>query len=164
MTVKVTIIAACDKNRGIGLKGQMPWHIPQEFKHFKETTENHIVIMGRKTYESIPGGEGLKNRLNIVVSSSLDTIASGIIMPSPEKAYRDAYALAHAFGRDIFIIGGYQIFTQMESVATDMIISEIDGVYDVDTYLPDFKDTWVEDTSKQKTVDNQFTVKYFSKK
>ena len=95
-----SIISAVGKNREIGKKGGLIWHLPGDMKYFKEKTMNHKVLMGRKTFESIPGGKGLPGRENIVLSrknGDADEIIRGLATASEE----------------IFIIGGGSIYEKI---------------------------------------------------
>jgi dihydrofolate reductase len=104
------LVVAMNMNGCIGSNNTIPWHLPEDLKHFKELTENNIVIMGRKTFESLPNGP-LKNRLNIVISSHVDktynypnVIVSNMIDVFDHiKKYRDIYS-------KVFIIGGSQMY------------------------------------------------------
>ncbi len=101
----ITVIAARSRNRVIGKDGQIPWHIPADLKRFKELTTGNVVIMGRKTYESI--GKPLPNRVNIVVSSSLATAPEDVWTVSN---FEKALEVASDWNKPIFIIGGQQIY------------------------------------------------------
>ena len=109
---KVSLIVAVDENRGIGKNGKMPWHIPADLKRFKELTIGNIVIMGRKTFESI--GSPLPHRLNIIITRDSSFKASGVIVAnSLEEALRQAQGkLSESVDSEIFIIGGGQIFKE----------------------------------------------------
>ena len=104
------LIVAMDINGCIGKNNKIPWYLPEDLKHFREITENSIVIMGRKTFESLPNGP-LKNRLNIVISSKLDhtynypnvIVTDMIDVFNIIEKYRKKYL-------KVFIIGGSQIY------------------------------------------------------
>lgn len=129
----ITIVAAHDKNRVIGNDGQMPWHLPTELKRFKELTTGHAVIMGRKTFDSI--GKPLPNRLNIVVSKSIEPSESPnlFFVNSLDKALK----AANGHGK-IFVIGGGQIYQQALDIADELILTEIDAEFAGDAYFPQF--------------------------
>ncbi|MCL4387084.1 dihydrofolate reductase, partial [Patescibacteria group bacterium] len=133
---KISLIVAVDQNRGIGKSGKMPWYIPADFKRFKEITMGHPVIMGRKTFESIPGP--LPGRTNIVISRNhfeqKDSIAANSLEQAIEKA-------KNAPGSDeIFVIGGGQIFQEAINIADKIYLTLIKQSFDVDTYFPDYSD------------------------
>lgn len=125
------LIAAMDKNRLIGKGGKMPWHIPQDLKLFKEMTSGHIIVMGRKTYESI--GKPLPNRVNIIISRKPLEIDGCIVFDSILKAIR------YGEGQDkkLFFIGGADIYSQVANIISYMYISKIKDEYEGDTYFPD---------------------------
>src|SRR3954453_14410283 len=82
---RITFIVAIDRKRGIGIRNQLPWHLPEDLAHFKRTTTGHPIIMGRKTFESI--GRPLPNRRNIVVTRNPDWQAAGVeTAASPHEA------------------------------------------------------------------------------
>ncbi len=117
MTVK--LIVACNYDLGIGYKGKLPWHCPEDLEHFKEATKGHTVIMGRKTYESLPCyPKGLPFRDNIIVSDTLemktdwDKGFSTVVMNLEEvKAHIEKNK---GYDQDIFIIGGKSIYEQLD--------------------------------------------------
>ena len=99
---RITLIAAMGRNRAIGLEGAMPWHLPRELRHFKETTMGKPIVMGRKTWESI--GRVLPGRQNIVVTRNPDYVAEGCDVTGSLEG-----AVARASGREVMIIGGGQL-------------------------------------------------------
>ena len=107
---KIQMIVACDLNGAIGFDNKLPWHLPKDLAHFKRTTLNHTVIMGRKTYESI--GRPLPKRQNLVLSKSK---TGSIYCNSLSEALSKATS-------DIFIIGGSEIYQQsLKSLKIDSI-------------------------------------------
>ena len=128
----VTIIAAMTDQFVIGKGNTLPWHIPDEFKHFKEATRGHPIIMGRKTFESI--GRPLPNRQNIVVSSSFPA-QEGIEVCA---TIPEALACAKKYNSEPFIIGGGTIYKQALPFTDRMIISRIKKQYPGDVFFPEF--------------------------
>ncbi len=126
----ITIIAAIAKNGVIGKNGVIPWHFSKDLQNFKRLTRGNIVIMGRKTFESI--GKPLPNRTNIVVSSTLKTVP-GIIIRS---SFQGALHLAQKVGREIFIIGGASLYELAIPLADRMILTHIPQDYEGDTFFP----------------------------
>lgn len=125
------------KDRVIGKDGTLPWHLSEDLKLFKAHTSGNIVIMGRKTFDSI--GRPLPNRRNIVVSKSIqeDEKAAGVeYFPDLDHALA---AAQEGDGR-IFIIGGASIYHQMIERADRLYISLVDGDFEGDTYFPEIKD------------------------
>ena len=128
-------IVAVDKNYGIGYNNDLLFHIPEDMKFFRKTTTNNVVVMGRKTFESM-GSKPLKNRTNIVITSRLDLknnldIFSGSIeeMDRIIKEYSD---------HDIYIIGGSSIYKHYIDKCDELLITIYDREYEnVDTYFQD---------------------------
>ncbi|MEX1112288.1 MAG: dihydrofolate reductase [Candidatus Andersenbacteria bacterium] len=113
----IAIIAALDANGVIGHNNSIPWDIPEERKLFRKLTTGNVVVMGRKTFESI--GKPLPDRINIVVSRTVSSIPGTEVYPSLEQALE----AAKSYQKDIFIIGGAQIYEQA------LEISEVDTMY-----------------------------------
>lgn len=133
-----------DRERGIGKNNDLMWHLPADMQFFKETTTGHIVVMGRKNYESIPERfRPLPNRENVVLTRSLDYVAEGC---------RIFYSLESVFEhyepeeeRTVFIIGGGQIYEEAlnSGKVTEMYITHVDGTFDADTFFPEIdEDEW----------------------
>lgn len=134
---EINVIVAMTKDRVIGKDGTLPWHLSEDLKLFKAHTTGNIVIMGRKTFDSI--GRPLPNRRNIVVSKSIreDEKAAGVeYFPDLDHALA---AAQEGEGR-IFIIGGASIYHQMIEKADRLYISLVDGDFEGDTYFPEIKD------------------------
>ena len=134
---EINIIVAMTESRVIGRNGTLPWHLSEDLKLFKTHTTGNIIIMGRKTFDSI--GRPLPNRRNIVVSSSIpeDKKVPGVeYFPDLEHALD---AAQRGEGK-IFIIGGASIYHQMIDRADRLYISLVEGSYDGDTFFPEVKD------------------------
>lgn len=122
-------ILACDAKWGIGRDNSIPWYCPEDFKHFKETTYKQIVIMGRKTFESI--GKPLPGRVTIVLTRNMQLTAQGVIVTSsPENAMWTARALADSIDTGgertkIFICGGAEIYKAMHRWVDRYIVTRI---------------------------------------
>ncbi len=136
---RIIISAMTRKNHIIGKNNWLPWNIPEELNHFRKITENGIVIMGRKTYDSI--GRPMPKRRNIIVSQSTDHIDKVEVAPTVEKALD----MAKKANKPIFIIGGAQIYKYAldNKLVDKMYISYIKKEYDGDTTFPHFdEDEW----------------------
>lgn len=132
----VSIIAAIDKNRALGKDNKLLWQIPEDMKWFKTHTSGHPVVMGRKTYESI--GRALPNRLNIVVTRNHSFIAPGCtIVPNLEKGIDIA---RQNDKNEVFIIGGGTLYEQALPFADRLYLTIVDGLYDADTFFPEYND------------------------
>lgn len=144
--MEITIVAAVSKNGVIGKGGKLPWSLPTDLQHFKKLTEDGIVIMGRKTYESI-GSKPLPKRYNIVVSSSMSRInlhKNLSVVPTLDQALW----LAQEDYSEAFIIGGEGIYKEAFPMATKMIITHVDTIVrGGDAFLPfiNTKIHWMED-------------------
>src|SRR5687767_6625673 len=131
---RLELIAAMASNRVIGRGGQLPWHLPDDLKRFKQLTLGHAIIMGRNTYASI--GRPLPGRQNIVVSSTLETPphpAIGLV-----GSLDDAVALAGRSPSPAFIIGGAALYDAALPRVAVMHLTELDEPVDGDTFFPQF--------------------------
>lgn len=127
----IALIAAYAKNMVIGNNGRIPWNIQGEQKRFKELTTGNVVIMGRRTFEEI--GKPLPNRTTIVVSSTKEFTAENCFTV---KSLQEAINLAG--NRDIYISGGARLYEESLPIVEKMYITEIDKVFEGDTYFPKF--------------------------
>ena len=152
----VIIIAALDSNRVVGKNNKLPWHIPEDFKHFKRTTLNHPVVMGRKTFESI-GSRPLPHRPHVIVSRTMPKSDQVEVSRSLEEAIR----LAQTYGEDVFICGGVEIYKQAIPLSDQMILSHIDGQHDGAAYFPNFELSEWEITKKD--VHPGFAIVYYTR-
>lgn len=138
---KVTIIAAMDNKRGIGIENRLPWRIPEDLEHFKYTTFGEVVIMGRKTLESM--GRPLPNRIDIVLTRGPDLPPHPDMSCAPSleeaiKGVRRSYP-----NKQIFVIGGAEVYKQALTLADRMVLTHVDGVVECDTFFPEFNsDHW----------------------
>lgn len=134
---KIIIIAAVDQNMGIGYKNKLLFKVREDLKRFKELTTNRTVLMGRKTFESLPNG-ALPNRRNIVLSSNPDYRCEGAeVFNTLDEALKHC-----ADDESVFIIGGGEVYKQALPLADEMYLTAINKASDnVDTYFPkiDFK-------------------------
>ena len=148
------LIAAQSKNRVIGKENKLLWSLPADMKHFRDTTKGSVVIMGRKTYESI--GRPLPNRINIVISSNKNLLIDGcIVVDSIKKAIRKAGS-----NSDVFIIGGGEIYKQCMPLADKIILTEIDKEFEGDAYFPEIDKSWVKVSKKDFTPDEKNEYSY----
>ena len=132
------IIAAISEKGVIGKDGDIPWHYPEDLKHFREKTTGNSVIMGRKTFFSLPENfRPLPDRKNIVLSRSNPDLPENV-----EKAgsLEEAWQIAEGYGRKAFIIGGANVYSQAMDEADRLVLTEIHEEYDGDTYFPDWNE------------------------
>ena len=130
----MNLIAAVDKNWGLGHDGQLLVRIPEDLKRFRALTLGKVVVMGRKTLESLPGGKPLDQRTNIVLSRSLSLSKQGIIHCTSMRVLRQV--LADYREEDIFIIGGAQIYSQLLPYCRHAYITKIEKEFSADVFLP----------------------------
>jgi dihydrofolate reductase len=133
---RVYLVAAVAANGVIGAGNRMPWHLPEDLKHFKALTLGHPVVMGRKTFESIVASTGrpLPGRENIVVSR-----AQGLEIPGVSIASSVEGALALCVGEPVvFVIGGGEIYKAALPLADGLVMTEIGKDYAGDTRFPDW--------------------------
>ena len=134
----IIIIAALDEDRAIGKDNKLLWHLPEDMKYFRETTSGATVLMGRKTFQSI--GKPLPNRNNIVISRIMkereDVDVCKSIIEGLEKA--------KSYKKDVYIIGGEEIYKQTMKYADLMMLSHVKGKHDGDAFFPAFGDEWRE--------------------
>lgn len=131
----ISLIAALAKNRVIGKNNDLPWRLPDDMKYFMETTKGHCVIMGRKNYDSLPHKfRPLANRTNIVVTRQQNFEAAGcIVVHSMEDALKEALKQKE---KEVFVMGGAEIYAQALEVANRLYLTEIDAEIDGDTFFP----------------------------
>lgn len=139
----ITHIAAMAKNRVIGTDGDLPWDLPEDMKFFREKTSGHMIVMGRKTYESFP--KPLKNRLHIVITRQKDYKAAEDVKvcSSIDEALDFCSKQTKRWGNEVFIIGGGQIYKQTLDHAHKLYITEIDKDFEGDTKYPEFESDFV---------------------
>jgi len=140
MPVSLTLIAAMDRNRLIGRDNALPWRLPADLRHFKKNTLK-IVLMGRKTWESLPGP--LPERDCLVLSRNADYVADGAQVVTSVDAAR-AYAEAQG-ANELIIMGGENLYAQLIGQAQKLILTEVNDAFEGDAWFPAFaKADWQE--------------------
>lgn len=129
-------IVAADMHKGIGKNGDLLIHIKADMKRFRELTENRVVIMGRKTLESLPNGKPLKNRTNVVLTRNLDYHPEGCIVVHSIDEIKNGI-LKNFNSKDIFVIGGGEIYKQLLSLCDTVYMTYLDRIFDADTFFPE---------------------------
>lgn len=132
----ISFLVAMDRERGIGIRNQLPWRLPADLKHFRDTTMGHAILMGRKTFESI--GKPLPGRRNVVLTRNTDYQPEGVtVVHSAEEAFQ-------LFGKEgpgdsdiLYVIGGAEVFNQLMAGADQLVVTHIDEVFEADTYFPE---------------------------
>lgn len=131
----MNIIVNADKNWAIGKNNSLLVRIPADMKYFRQMTEGNIVVMGRKTLESFPGGQPLKNRVNVVLTTDKNyKVKDTVIVHSVEEMVEE---LKKYNSEDVYVIGGESIYRQLLPYCTKAYVTKIDHAYDADTYFPD---------------------------
>ncbi len=126
------MIAAMGQNRGIGLKGELLWHLPDDLKFFKQQTLGCPIIMGRKTYDSI--GKPLPGRRNIVLTRNEDFHSQGVEV---FRSLQDAIAACLSSDK-IFIAGGAEIYTQALPMADSLVLTHVHHSLEADAFFPEW--------------------------
>ena len=138
MLPSLTLIASRDTNGVIGREGKLPWRLRDDLRWFKRVTFDHVVVMGRKTWEGLPY-RPLRNRYNIVISKQYFQVPSGELCQTVEKAIERASEVSRIMGRDeYFGIGGESIYKQLISKASSMLVTEVNTNTEGDATFPLF--------------------------
>ena len=153
---KINLVVAHDNNNGIGKDNKLPWHLPSELKHFKETTLGKTILMGRKTYESIPakfrplpkrttvcfsrvvkgGILWIDNDTHVMNARDLEEVLQGF------KAAEGRYLFV--YDKEIFVVGGASIYEQALPYADKIIATQVHAEFDCDSYFPTLSsEDWV---------------------
>lgn len=164
MNRSISLIAAISENGVIGRNNELPWSLPDDFKHFRKTTLGHCLVMGRRTFESI-GSEPLDGRRNIVVSRrGLDHCPEGVIeTDSVEKA------IAQCGEEEIYIGGGEGIFAETLPLADRLVLTRVHAIVSGDTHFPEINfSAWDLESSRRHPADERneypFTIEIWNRR
>ncbi len=150
MSARICAVVAIGKNRELGKKDKLLWHIPDDLKRFKEITRGHPVIIGRKTFESIlgyTGGKPLPERTNIVVTHDANWKYEGVLVAgSLEVAIEKARELDE---KEIHIGGGAQIYEQALPLIDKLYLTIIDDSKEADTFFPPYQKEFTKKTFEE---------------
>ncbi len=157
--MEIILIVAMARNRVIGRKNKIPWHIPEEMHHFKTTTMGHAVIMGRKTFESM--GKALPGRFNVVLTRNPD-----LHFPGCKTARNFEEGLRCCQGLEkVFIIGGRTIYQESIATADTILLSVLDAEYEGDTFFPAIPETLFSQVSEKRIgQQHPFTLFVYKRK
>ena len=136
----LSAIAAMAKNRIIGVNNTLPWSIPEDMKFFRDKTKGHIMIMGRKTFDSF-GGKTLSGRLHIVITRNADfkfDHPDVMIVRSLDEAVTRAESHTAQYGDEVFVIGGGEIYRQALPILKRIYLTVINQDYPGDAKFPEF--------------------------
>ncbi|WP_010177430.1 dihydrofolate reductase [Aquimarina agarilytica] len=139
----IILIAAAAENNALGKDNDLLWHLPDDFKRFKKLTSGHPIIMGRKTFESLPGM--LPKRTHIIITRQDDYFKEGCLIAN---SLEQAVELAGTSAK-IFIIGGGEIYTQSLKIADSIELTRVHANFEADTFFPEI------DTEQWELVDNE---------
>lgn len=155
--MKLSIIACIGKNLELGKGNDLVFHIKDDMKYFKEVTLNHIVVMGRKTFESLPGL--LKDRKNVVITKSNKEFPEGVETYSSIEEFMEKYK---DYQDEIFVIGGASIYKQFLDYCDKLYLTEVDKEIDADVFFPKFDknnyDKEIVKSGEDKTLKYNFTI------
>ncbi|MHC1722661.1 MAG: dihydrofolate reductase [Aminipila sp.] len=154
------IIVAADNNWGIGKNNNLLTHIPNDLKYFKEKTLGKVVVMGRKTLESLPGQKPLPGRTNIVLSSNKEYTADCTVCHSEEELFK---VLEQYDSNDVHIIGGQKVYADMLEKCDTYFVTKILDTFDADKHFEnldkrqDVELVWESDLQEHKNLQYKFT-------
>ena len=158
----ISIIAAAAENGTIGLNGAIPWDIPQDRKYFRMITTGGIVVMGRKTYESI--GFPLPERFNIIISRKDSFSGENICSAASIKESLEIISeISDKYPKGIFICGGGQLYKEFLPLAERIYLTEIYENYEGDTFFPEFDKDIFKLTSRKKHPEKGFDFCVYDK-
>ena len=144
---RLNLIVAMARNRVIGIDNTLPWHLPEDLKHFKHLTMGHHIVMGRKTYDSI--GRPLPGRTTVIVSRDPDYAMAGCLVA---HTLDEAVRLC-ADDDQAFFVGGSSLYEQALPLAERLYITEIQADYEGDAHFPEFDPGLWRETARESHVD-----------
>lgn len=138
--MKISLVAAIAENNAIGKNNDLLWNLPADFKHFKETTSGHFILMGRKTFESFP--KPLPNRTHLIITRQKS-------YPVPDNCFaftsiRDALKFAKQQNQEtVYVIGGGEIYKETMSIANELVVTHVNAEFDdADAFFPEIISDW----------------------
>jgi len=155
----ISHVVALSNNNVIGVDNDLPWNLKTDLSHFKKYTTNKIIVMGRKTYESI--GRPLPNRVNYIVSNTIKDLDGASIFKSTEEALESAKEVCDKDNNydEIVIIGGGYLFRDTLSISNKLVLTNVDCDIEGDVFYPEINlDEWKEIKSEnfKKDLDNDY--------
>ena len=166
MTKKIVAIWAQDEKGVIGKEDRLPWHLPAELQHFKETTLNHAILMGRVTFDGM-GRRLLPKRQTLILTRNSEEVIDGALVFQDVESVLAWY---HHQDKNLYILGGKQIFQLFESYLDEIIVTQIHAQVEGDTYFPEDFDLTAFETVASKSYakddknDYDFTIEYRERK
>jgi dihydrofolate reductase len=151
----IILIAAAAENNALGKDNELLWHLPEDFKRFKQTTSGHYIIMGRKTFESFP--KPLPNRTHVIITRQKNYLAEGCIVVN---SLEDAISISPK-NEDVFIIGGAEIYSQSIETADKIELTRVHCEFEADAFFPKFNASeWNLVFSEKHTKDEKHKFDY----
>jgi len=151
----ISMIAAVARNRAIGFENKLIYWLPNDLKRFKQLTTGHTILMGRRTFESLPKG-ALPNRRNCVLTRSTKSLPGCECFTSWSEFIKTCRP-----DEDVYIIGGASLYKNLLDKADRLCLTEIDDEpLHADTFFPEYKDDWRVDTIEKHTVDDRHQYAY----
>jgi dihydrofolate reductase len=155
--MQLHLIFAKARNGVIGKDNALPWHLPEDMAHFKRVTMGCPVIMGRKTWDSLPARfRPLPGRVNVVVTRQSSWSENGA---KPSSSMREALSFCEQFD-NVWVIGGAELYALALPFANSAVVTEICADYDGDAFAPEFGPDWVETTRETHTSVNGLTFSF----
>jgi dihydrofolate reductase len=162
------IIAAVDRNWGLGYENELQFRISADLKRFRQLTTGGIIIYGRKTLQTFPGGKPLKNRINLILSTEIPDMENAVICRNQKEAFSTIrkYFEQGYFSDQIYIIGGASVYEQFLPYCRQAMITYIHDHKAADCYFPDLdkSESWIltEKTDIQKENDLRFEYRVYT--
>ena len=166
MTKKIVAIWAQDEEGVIGKDNRLPWYLPAELQHFKETTLNHAILMGRVTFDGM-GRRLLPQRETLILTRNADENMDGVNIFNNIESVLDWY---QSQDKNLYVIGGKQIFQAFEPYIDEVIVTQVHASVEGDTYFPEDFDLSLFETVSSKFYDKDeknpydFTIQYRKRK
>ena len=166
MTKKIVAIWAQDEEGIIGKDNRLPWYLPAELQHFKETTLNHAILMGRVTFDGM-GRRLLPKRETLILTRNSDEKMDGVSIFNDIESVLDWY---QSQDKNLYVIGGKQIFQAFEPYIDEVIVTQVHASVEGDTYFPEDFDLSLFETVSSKFYDKNeknpydFTIQYRKRK
>lgn len=155
----MNLIAAVDKNWGIGKDNRLLVRIPEDMKSFQRLTTGKVVVVGRKTLETFPGGQPLKNRTNIVLTANPNVKVKGaVVVHSVEELLEE---LKKYDSRDVYIAGGESVYRQMADLCDTAYITKIDYEYLADAWFPNLEEQEGWELTADSEEQTYFDLEYY---
>lgn len=155
----MNLIANVDRNWAIGKNNKLLVRIPDDMKFFRQTTTGKVVVMGRKTLESFPGGMPLKNRTNLVLTSDPGyRVKDAVVLHSMEELRKE---LEKYPDEDVFVIGGESVYRQLLPLCDVAHITKTDFAYDADAYFPNLDEMEEWEVTADSEEQTYFDLEYY---